>query len=188
MAAQTVVLPGQSLAEFPERTPGNGTHVHDSTIYASISGLVPSATPNTVHVQRASTVNISATLPTVNTEVLARVTRTNTRQANVTMLVVGDHVCDAESEFQGLIRQQDIRATEKDKVKVGESFRPGDVVRAVVVSLGDQGGYYLSTAGNRYGVVMAWGEGGGLCSPISWKEVVDPVTGAKEPRKVAKPD
>lgn len=28
---------------------------------------------------------------------------------------------------------QDIRATEKDKVRVGESFRAGDVVRGVVV-------------------------------------------------------
>jgi exosome complex RNA-binding protein Csl4 len=29
---------------------------------------------------------------------------------------------------------QDVRATEKDKVKIFESFRPGDIVRAVVVS------------------------------------------------------
>lgn len=31
-------------------------------------------------------------------------------------------------------RSQDVRATEKDRVKIFESFRPGDVVRAVVVS------------------------------------------------------
>lgn len=32
-------------------------------------------------------------------------------------------------------RQQDVRATEKDKVKIFSSFRPGDIVRAQVVSV-----------------------------------------------------
>ena len=36
--------------------------------------------------------------------------------------------------FQGVIRSQDVRATNKDSVKMHESFRPGDIVRAVVVS------------------------------------------------------
>lgn len=38
-----------------------------------------------------------------------------------------------EHTFQGIIRGQDVRATEKDRVKILESFRVGDVVRAVVV-------------------------------------------------------
>ncbi|RVX11399.1 hypothetical protein CK203_019671 [Vitis vinifera] len=32
-------------------------------------------------------------------------------------------------------RQQDVRATEIDKVDMHSSFRPGDIVRALVVSL-----------------------------------------------------
>jgi exosome complex component CSL4 len=71
-------------------------------------------------------------LPEVNSIVLCRVTRITTRQATVAILVVGDTVL--EGEWQGLIRVQDVRATEKDRVKIFESFRPGDVVRAVVVS------------------------------------------------------
>lgn len=39
-----------------------------------------------------------------------------------------------DGEWQGLVRVQDVRATEKDKVRIFESFRPGDIVRAVVVS------------------------------------------------------
>jgi len=46
-------------------------------------------------------------------------------------LVVGDTVC--ADEFQGVIRKEDLRATEKDKVVLGASFVPGDVVRACVV-------------------------------------------------------
>ena len=37
--------------------------------------------------------------------------------------------------FRGMIRKEDIRAFEKDKVEVYKSFRPGDIVLARVVSL-----------------------------------------------------
>jgi exosome complex component CSL4 len=71
-------------------------------------------------------------LPEVNSIVLCKVTRITPRQATVAILVVGETVLDGE--WQGLIRVQDVRATEKDRVKIFESFRPGDVVRAIVVS------------------------------------------------------
>lgn len=50
---------------------------------------------------------------------------------------------------------QDVRATEKDKVKIYNSFRPGDIVRAEVISLGDARHYMLSTAKNELGVIFA---------------------------------
>jgi exosome complex component CSL4 len=71
-------------------------------------------------------------LPEVDSVVLCKVTRITPRQATVAILVVGETVL--EGEWQGLIRVQDVRATEKDKVKIFESFRPGDIVRAQVVS------------------------------------------------------
>lgn len=71
-------------------------------------------------------------LPQVGNTVLCRVTRITPRQAVVAILVCGDTVLSAE--WQGVIRVQDVRATEKDRVKVYESFRPGDIVRASVVS------------------------------------------------------
>lgn len=153
-------------------------------------------------------------------------TRLSPRQATVAILAVGGDgggdgaggedwaVCAEGAAFQGLIRVQDVRATEKDKVRIVESFRPGDVVRAVVVrcfpslspvvffqdtttkitadartqiSLGDQSSYYLSTASNALGVVMATSEAGNDMVPVSWREFRDPVTGAVEVRKVAKP-
>ena len=66
-------------------------------------------------------------------------------------------------------------------------FRVGDVVRAVVISLGDERSYYLSTARNELGVVMARSEAGNQMFPISWREFMDPVLGVREGRKVAKP-
>lgn len=63
-----------------------------------------------------------------------------TRQVNIGILIVlgasGDNeegmVC--ANEIQGVVRREDVRATEKEKVVIGEGFRVGDLVRAVVVS------------------------------------------------------
>lgn len=88
-----------------------------------------------------------------------------------------------------------------DRVQVYMCFRPGDIVRARVVSLGDSRQYYLSTAEHELGVLYAKasGEGaaglsvlgaavgGGVMVPVDWETMEDPVTGVREPRKVAKP-
>lgn len=124
-------------------------------------------------------------LPEVDSVVLCRVTRITPRQATVAILVVGENVLDGQ--WQGLIRVQDVRATEKDKVKIFDSFRPGDIVRAQVISLGDQASYYLSTTSNQLGVIMATSEAGNTMYPVTWKEYRDPRTGLIEKRKVAKP-
>jgi len=214
--AQTmsIAVPGQLIGSTSEYLPGPGIHVHNSNLYASILGPISKTTPPkptgpqkrltkitpavpvalpTLSIER----NISASaveegkkgkaeiLPEVNSTVLCRVTRIAPRQATVAILVVGETVLDGE--WQGVIRVQDVRATEKDKVKIFESFRPGDIVRAVVISLGDQSNYYLSTATNNLGVIMATSEAGNAMYPVSWKEYKDPETGASESRKVAKP-
>lgn len=87
------------------------------------------------------------------------------------------------------------RLTERDKVKMGECFRLGDIVKAKVVSgvgvaarrwspasqlprhanpladvcklsLGDARSYYLSTAANELGVVYATSESGAYASRL----------------------
>ncbi len=57
-------------------------------------------------------------------------------------------------------RQYDVRDTERDKVVLQESFRPGDIVRARVISLGDARSYMLSTAAVDLGVVYAENDAG----------------------------
>ena len=58
-----------------------------------------------------------------------------------------------------------MRAAEIDKVQIASCFRPGDVVKAEVVSLGTSRDYYLSTAQNHLGVVYAKSLAG--CEPSS---------------------
>ncbi|EGP89472.1 unnamed protein product [Zymoseptoria tritici ST99CH_1A5] len=186
-----MALPGQILGPTSANSLGTGTHIQGTDLCASISGPILSQ-PSTSKTSKLPTVSIARTtgtlLPEVGTVILGKITRTGPRQANVTILALGsagEHVCG--DAFPALIRQQDIRATEIDKVKVAESFRVGDVVRATVISLGDERSYYLTTARNELGVVMAQSEWGNQMYPISWKEFQDPETGLRELRKVAKP-
>lgn len=191
MADQVMALPGQLIGPTDAHNVGTGTHIFGDSLYASIAGPLTS-TPSTTKGSKVPTASIARStgilLPEVGTIILGKITRTNPRQANLSILALGstgEHVC--RDPFPAQIRQQDIRATEIDRVKVAESFRVGDVVRAAVISLGDERSYYLSTAKNELGVVMAMSEWGNQMYPISWKEFQDPQTGMKESRKVAKP-
>jgi exosome complex component CSL4 len=51
----------------------------------------------------------------------------------VSITVVDGVPLPAGEEFTGMIRSQDVRATEKDRVKIGDCFRGGDVIRGLVV-------------------------------------------------------
>ena len=53
------------------------------------------------------------------------------RQINVAIIVVDEEVCG--DEWAGVVRKEDVRATEKEKVVIGESFRVGDLIRGEVV-------------------------------------------------------
>ncbi|EMP27915.1 Exosome complex component CSL4 [Chelonia mydas] len=133
----------------------------------------------------------SQLLPDVGAIVTCKVCSINSRFAKVHILYIGS--TPLKSAFRGTIRREDIRATEKDKVEVYKSFRPGDIVLAKVVSfpagisLGDmQSNYLLSTAENELGVVVAHSEAGAQMVPISWCEMQCPRTHSKELRKVAR--
>ncbi|KAF5662866.1 exosomal core csl4 [Fusarium denticulatum] len=200
----SVALPGNILGPVTKFAPGPGTHVYEGNVVSSLLGRVtvmpPAKTPGPQKrlnkitaptTEELATISVARhghkreVLPDVENVVLARVLRLMPKQAIVVIQQVGDTVL--QTEWQGVIRVQDVRATEKDKVKIYESFKPGDIVRAQVISLGDQANYYLSTASNELGVVMATSEAGNDMVPISWKEYRDPETGICEPRKVAKP-
>ncbi|KAI0106471.1 hypothetical protein GGR51DRAFT_559891 [Nemania sp. FL0031] len=182
----------------PEKTPGPAKRMHR---IAALNNAPTTPSSANTSISSLPTISVSPVgggsssaaeqqdkrevLPEVGNVVLCRVTRITPREATVAILVVGDAVLAAQ--WQGVVRVQDVRATEKDRVKIYESFRPGDIVRAQVISLGDQANYYLSTANNELGVIMATSEAGNTMFPVSWKEYKDPETGLSESRKVAKP-
>ena len=155
----SIALPGNVLGPTSKYAAGPGTHIHEGNVVASLMGAVTVATPaqaagpgpakrlNRITAPAAAadrgqpaTVSVARrggrrreVLPDVGHVVLARVVRLMPRQAIVVIQQVGATVL--QTEWQGVIRLQDVRATEKDKVRMYESFKPGDVVRAQVVSL-----------------------------------------------------
>ncbi|KAK1189956.1 EXOS1 protein, partial [Pygoscelis papua] len=177
---------GERLCSAEEATAGSGTYTRHGFIFSSLAGCLEKRSgdsgPPVVSVVRDAE---SQLLPDVGAVVTCKVCSINSRFAKVHILYVGS--TPLKSAFRGTIRREDIRATEKDKVEVYKSFRPGDIVLAKVISLGDaQSNYLLSTAENELGVVVARSEAGVQMVPISWCEVQCPRTHTKDFRKVAR--
>ena len=53
--------------------------------------------------------------------------------------------------LKGVVRREEVRQTEKDRVELPKCFRPSDIILARIISLGDQNNYLLSTAGDELG-------------------------------------
>ncbi|KAJ2739107.1 hypothetical protein GGI20_006165 [Coemansia sp. BCRC 34301] len=186
--APVVVTPGRRLGVEQEYNAGTGTYVRNGVIYSSILGTrivgdkeEAADAKATLSVERSNT---KFAIPVIGSEILGRIVRMNPRAASVAIMMVGSTPC--QEDFQGVVRVQDIRATEKDLVQMIESFRPGDIIRAEVISLGDQRSYYLATVKNEHGVVFAQSTDGNSMVAISWEEMQDPKTLVVEKRKCAK--
>lgn len=153
-AIPQTAVPGTALGPASRYRSGAGTHIHEGIVVSSLLGRVTVDTPASANgpakrltriagvlnspADRA-TISVSRhggkkreALPDVSNIVLCRVLRLMPRQAIVSIQQVGDTVL--QTEWQGVIRSQDVRATEKDKIKIHEAFKPGDIVKAQVVS------------------------------------------------------
>ncbi|XP_078152817.1 nucleic acid-binding, OB-fold-like protein [Carex rostrata] len=190
--ADELVTPGEFLGEASQFVAGKGAYVSNGrSVLASLTGRRKITPPSPGSSDNRSTIEVvghkaHGAVPQPGSIVIARVTKVMARNASVDIMCVDSKA--VKEKFSGIIRQQDVRATEIDKVDMYQSFRPGDIVRALVLSLGDARAYYLSTAKNELGVVSAQSISGGTMVPISWTEMQCPLTGQIEQRKVAKVD
>jgi exosome complex component CSL4 len=153
-AEGSFVVPGDALgAGAGECVAGDGAYVLDGTIRASLAGTLiadkdfsGSRRLNVVtNFEKAEDLVLN-----VGDKVLCRVQRTNYSQAFVDILALEDRVLPTPGK--GVIRREDISSTDVDKVVVQERLKGGDVVRAAIISLGDNRHYYLSTAEEGLGV------------------------------------
>ncbi|GAV86224.1 EXOSC1 domain-containing protein/ECR1_N domain-containing protein [Cephalotus follicularis] len=185
-----VVTPGEVLGKATELKAGRGAYVapHNNTVYASVTGLCRIVSPPPDSPDQRPIVDVTShkmgVVPEPGSVVIARVTKVMAKMASADIICV--NAKSVREKFSGIIRQQDVRATEIDKVDMHLSFRPGDIVKALVLSLGDARAYFLSTAKNELGVVSAESSAGATMIPISWTEMQCPSTGQIEQRKVAR--
>ncbi|KAF8330419.1 uncharacterized protein EI90DRAFT_2922083 [Cantharellus anzutake] len=183
----SLLLPGQPLPNPGHGATlqyGGGTYARDGIPRSSVVGEIEKTGGNV----SISLPRTRPSPPNPTSVVLGTVIRLSPAQATVAISVVDGVPLPAGEEFTGVIRVQDVRATEKDKVKIMDCFRGGDVIRGIVISLGDAKSYYLTTARNDLGVIFATSEAGATMEPVSWQEMRCPRTGQIERRKCAKPD
>ncbi|XP_072037302.1 exosome complex component CSL4-like [Amphiura filiformis] len=185
-ASIAVCVPGERLGSTSDYHAGPGTYCKQGFVYSSLAGFK--------HVQETAKDELpkmqivrdeqETIVPQVGLVVTTKVVNVNPRFCRCAILSVEGK--PLRQSFRGQIRREDIRATEKDRVEMYKCVRPGDVVLAKVMSLGDAQSYLLTTAENELGVVLAQSEAGVNMVPISWCEMICPKTHQKEFRKVAK--
>ena len=88
----------------------------------------------------------------------------------------------------GIIKRENIRSYEIEKIRIEQCLRPGDVIRAVVLSTLESHNLYLSTSEEDCGVLYAKCM---ICRmpmmPINWHLMKCMKCNLFEERKVAKP-
>ncbi|CAG9535147.1 unnamed protein product [Cercopithifilaria johnstoni] len=198
------VIPGDRLFPISEQLKaGIGTYELFGHIYASLAGTLHMYTTverdkemKIVEVRRESEKEKRHVMPYVGCIVTAKfelssgklyfpVQNIGQRFAKCAIHCVE---CSALShEFNGILRKEDIMAVEKEKTKLEQCVHPGDVILARVIGFGDnQHSYLLSTIEDELGVVSGIGDLGERMVPCSFSEVKSVITGAREPRKVAR--
>jgi len=181
-----ICTPGQRLCLAEEKyIGGNGTYSRQGYILSCLTGVVKiTLQPDKKLLVEVHSGKEQTVVPSAGDVITARITQINPRWARCAILCVKDVVL--AEPFRGILRKEDVRATEKDRVELYKCFRPNDIILARVLSLGDAHSYILSTAENELGVVIAYSEEGVPMVPVGWQEMQCPRTYVKEFRKVAK--
>lgn len=96
--------------------------------------------------------------PSLGSTVTCRVLNINSTQARCAINCIED--CVLKQPFRAILRKEDIRETEKDRIEVYKCFRPGDIIVAKVIGMAENYSFLLTTAENQLGVVVAQGEAG----------------------------
>lgn len=183
--------PGERLASVLDGTTqyraGLGTFESGNYICSSLVGKVVEKTVQedgdsyiVVHVVQEHPSPVL--IPRVGDVVVCKVVRISQKHVFLDILQVKGK--DVVEKFSGLIRNSDIRSSDIDALEVHRCFRPRDIVRAKVLSLGDARAYYLTTAEKGLGVVSCRSQTtGDLMIPLDETCMICKETQEKEERK-----
>jgi len=177
-----ICIPGDRLGDSDQFKGGYGTYVRQGYVCASLTGVVQHGDNGLVSVQPKRKAQPT---PKINSNVACKITKLTSQFARCQIISIGDE--KLSDPLRGMIRKEDVRSSDRDKVEMHKCFRPGDLVTAKVLSLGDTSCYILSTAQPELGVVVAKSEEGKVnMLPLSHRQMQCPVTSRKESRKVAR--
>lgn len=191
------VTPGEKVGEIGDFSAGYGVCEYNGILVATLVGelILTDVGQNgekgngkekkrMLSVRRGRDEVNETSLPEIGCEVIVKIVKVTPRVANAEIMLKNGR--PMKELFKGIIRQQDVRQSEVDKVDLYKSFGVGDIVRAEVMSLGDRHHYLLNTAKNEYGVLYAKSAAGVMMVAVNWQEMQCPLTKTREFRKVAK--
>lgn len=202
-----IVFPGQRLAPSSSGASSTGVYdrAEDTFKYASLCGELkvtttsttasPSAPSKRTTVYGVKVSNDRKVIPQVNDIIMGKVVKISNRVASVQILIANELPCVAG--HTGIIRAQDISPAPSSaagsasgstdgKLVIYINFRPGDIVKAQVVALGEGSTYYLSTNKLELGVIFAKSSlTGTMMVPLSPNEMTCLDSDQIERRKVA---
>ncbi|XP_015918494.1 exosome complex component CSL4 [Parasteatoda tepidariorum] len=185
LSSGSLVVPGQYLCPSTENyTVGGGTYLRGDSIYSSLTGFLDFKNDDKEIIVEVNKGFERSIVPGVGDIITAKVTNIRRRYAKCSIHCIEDTVLP--EPFRGILRKEEVRMKERDKVEMYKCYRPGDIILAKVSSLGAMHSYNLTTAEDELGVSLALSEAGAEMIPTSWTEMMCTKTFAKESRKVAK--
>jgi exosome complex component CSL4 len=146
-----LVLPGERLGVIEEFIPDSGTYSKDGIIYSKIVGCALMDMLN----RKVSVYPLveEASVPKVGTKIVGQVGNAQSDNVLVRIFKVGPK--KISGVFSGILHISDVN--DRYVESMNEAARPGDVIRAKVISEKNQI-YHLSTVENDLGVLY------GFCS------------------------
>ena len=97
-------------------------------------------------------------VPQIGSIVTCRVLSITSNVVRLNIHCIEDQVL--KQPFRGLLRKQEIRDFDKEKVQISKCFRPSDIILAKVIGLGENHSFLVTTAQNELGVVVALNQSG----------------------------
>ena len=173
------VLPG----DIVNGKVGYNTKELDGKLYSLSKGYV------TYDNERAHVINSGLAVPKLGDVVIGICKFMTRKTAKIEIVMVERRVgqdtleIPIYEEYKGMLRNVDVQEIERDSVVIPDKLRVGDIIRAFVISYGDNT-VYLSTAHKYLGVVHAM-KNGEIMTIISQDKVQCPSTGEFESRKMA---
>lgn len=186
------VFPGQKVADSNAGlTAGFGVYEKNGYFIASLPGTLIQSPSNVISIQISSNKLHTQAMPVIGQDVIGKIVKITSKYAGVDILAVNGELPLMEP-IKATIRTQDIvEVEEKEIPPVHFAFRPGDLVRARIIGIGDpSAGFLLSTGVDaQLGVIYGKSAAAGApLLPFSWNEMICSKTGSKEKRKCAKPE
>lgn len=129
-----VCLPGQRLCPSNKKhLSGQGTYEKQGYIYSQLTGLVKiNKNEDGAEIIEVHSVSDQGLVPQQDDIVTAQVVTINQQMARCAIKCIDDVVLSRS--YRAILRKEDVRAQEKDKVEIYNSVRPGDIILARVVN------------------------------------------------------